>query len=854
MRHILQSALLVFCSMFSLNSFADHWRGFQMEYECVSSCTLRVNWSWYRDCSGAAAAYANINFSSDSSGCTAPTAINALSIVSAIEITPVCPGYPTRCTSTNANLSGVQLITLSQDFNYCAASHCDFDINFATCCRNSAITSIVSPGGYGNFLRTGPFNPGETPCNSAPRWNSPPQIYLCNEESQEAYQGAIDWDGDSIVYALDTCRTFGGTPLNYMPGFTPSQPMGPNWNIDLDPRTGIIKFNKIYGGWEVGVICLMAKQYRNGQYIGQVTRDMQVSVVGCQGNLAPIISDPQNLMGGGRISNDTLFVCEGDSVCFDIGAIDPNAGDSVLLSWRQLYPGASFRDVSNPAIQNQLSGLSPEGKFCFRAHQAGIYHALFEAKDNNCLIIGKRDKAITFVVSSTAQTFTEIHPNCLEATFSGSRCGSSGFTYQWSGTGGVSANPANNQADFTHQFSAPGTYTWQLIVSSGGVPVDTVNGSVTVSPMNTPMPGLISGNTPIPCTGPITLTAASGYGGYLWSTGATTASISVSNPGTYSLTTTDSLGCTYTDNVLVNPDPTRDISGTITTSTGAPLIAQPVMLITYDSANGGTLIPGNIAYTDANGLFEFCQVADSLVNVKVIPSASVYPNQMPSYADTTVFWNEAMRYGMSSFPSILNFSTTYGASPGGTGLIGGIITEGINKVNAPGDPVSNQIVFIREAGTRNYLGYTFTDVNGYFQFSNLPVGSYEIAVDKPHVDEDNVPMVPLSAGLAQRDSLDFRLHSTYLEWVQLTGLTEPAASDFSLSPNPTSGVLNISFEGNSEGRIELVSVDGRVLYQAEIQQNLHRINLKALGLSEGFYFFRGISESGVQTRKVIFSR
>jgi len=79
--------------------------------------------------------------------------------------------------------------------------------------------------------------------------------------------------------------------------------------------------------------------------------------------------------------------------------------------------------------------------------------------------------------------------------------------------------------------------------------------------------------------GSATLNAGAGFTSYLWSSGQTTASITVSTPGNYSVTVTNSFGCSGSDNktVIQNTPPSPFIAG------GLSLCAGPTTL----NAGGG---------------------------------------------------------------------------------------------------------------------------------------------------------------------------------------------------------------------------------------------------------------------------
>lgn len=108
----------------------------------------------------------------------------------------------------------------------------------------------------------------------------------------------------------------------------------------------------------------------------------------------------------------------------------------------------------------------------------------------------------------------------------------SGYTYLWNNsqtTQSISANTGTHQVILTNSFGCSATQNW------------TVNSqSATLSVIKS-----------IPNCNKVTLAAQAGFSSYLWSTGETTQKIDAP-VGTYTVSATNNIGCTYSNTITVN--------------------------------------------------------------------------------------------------------------------------------------------------------------------------------------------------------------------------------------------------------------------------------------------------------------
>lgn len=162
--------------------------------------------------------------------------------------------------------------------------------------------------------------------------------------------------------------------------------------------------------------------------------------------------------------------------------------------------------------------------------------------------------------------------------------GSSGtppYTYNWAPTVNLAAT---NVPQTTATVTSTQSYTLILTDANSCITADTVNVSVL------PNPTVNLGPDVTQCGGSVLLDAQNLGGSYLWSTGAGTQTLQVTQTGNYSVNVINASGCAGTDdiNVLINPVPVVSLGADTASCSNQITLDAGSGFSTYTWSTGGS--------------------------------------------------------------------------------------------------------------------------------------------------------------------------------------------------------------------------------------------------------------------------
>ncbi|MCB0401077.1 MAG: gliding motility-associated C-terminal domain-containing protein [Flavobacteriales bacterium] len=522
--------------------FATHAQSADLTYQCLGGNQYQLSLSFYRDCAGVNAPNSvTIDMASVSCNQNFTTTLNQLP-GTGIDVTPICSSMQTTC--NGGSNPGVEEYIYTGIVNL-PANCTDWTFSFTLCCRNNAINTINTPGNENIYVEAMLDN-FTYACNSSPVFSNPPVSFPCVGQTSCFNHGAFDVDGDSLYYMMLAPATGPNTTVTYVPGYSAQQPLQSNPAVTFNSANGDICMTPMLQ--EVTVLAVKVMEYRDGNLIGSVVRDIQLRTVPCT-NTLPTLS---GINGTGVYSTT---VCVGSTLNFTVPSFDPDLNQTVTLAWNNAIPNATF--TSNGA---QL----PTGTFTWTPTAANIspnpYCFTVTVSDDNCPFNGVQVYSFCITVTGFTVNTYSTSANCGASNgsaYANPMGGTGPYSFQWSPNGGNNATAHGLQA---------GQYT-VLVTDANGC---TATSTVTVGSGSAPG-NLSLSATHVDCygasTGSITANANGGQPPYTyqWSNGGTTPSIGNLPAGTYWVVVTTGGGCVKSDTITIT-EPLTPVSAAVTTT------------------------------------------------------------------------------------------------------------------------------------------------------------------------------------------------------------------------------------------------------------------------------------------------
>ena len=521
-------------SMFVQNKVsATHLAGADMTYVHLGGNMYELTVTLYRDCDGVDAPSSQpVTFESQSCGFS--DEIDLFPIPgTGQEVTFPCVGAATTC--NGGSVPGLQkwvyrdTVTLPQSCD-------DWVFHFDRCCRNCAITTIDVTGCTATapdmYIETNLDNQNY-PNNTSPQFTNTPILYVCLNQPFTYNHGVIDPDGDSLAYSLIAPLQSATTTVDYLPGYSATNPISSSPPVAVDAITGDISLTPT--ALEVGVIAVLVEEYRNGVLIGSVIRDMQIWVQNCNNDLP-------TATGIDSTGDYSIVVCPNQQLCFDIFTDDINAGQNITMSWNAGIPDGTF-------VINNNGTPNPSATFCWTPNNSDInlltHTFTVTVQDDNCPTNGVQVYSYNIFVPSPYFTLSTTDVSCHGGS-DGSAIATpvvtnSPYTYTWS----------DGQTGQVATGLSAGTYTITVNDTAGCTVVETVviGEPAPISVTSSVTDASCSGS----CDGMVDITVSGDHPPftYQWSDGSTSEDLNNACPGTYTVIVTDANGCSEDLSVTV---------------------------------------------------------------------------------------------------------------------------------------------------------------------------------------------------------------------------------------------------------------------------------------------------------------
>jgi hypothetical protein len=252
---------------------------------------------------------------------------------------------------------------------------------------------------------------------------------------------------------------------------------------------------------------------------------------------------------------------------------------------------------------------------------------------------------------------------------------------------------------------------------------------------------------------------------------------------------------------------------------GDTLLAQPVQ---------------TLQVTNGNYLADSLQTG--MYHVRFTPDPTLFPGVAPLYYTNGDTWSTAQAIGLPCFLDNGNINSNTLPVLGGSGMILGNIVIDTTYLKIMTEPMEGALVKLFTASNQ-VVSFTYSDVNGNFQFQSVPTGSYYIKLDVPYIPQVDVHAINVTANEVVSGA-DFSILTDGIYAIDnlVLGITEQELVSVDMYPNPAGDKLTIRNNSDKLVTFEIMTIDGQTIEVGEL--GLGENSMKTDNLSNGIYFVK----------------
>ena len=391
------TVFLLLLTFMSKESKATHAAGGELIYEWISDSTWRVIAKFYKDCAPGTAGEPTsmtlcyFNTCNNIQALTKDMPKSANWPAAGVPVNPGCPNFATTC--NGGTLTGYRefwyetTVTLPERCN-------KWTLYTSVNARNNAINNLDNPGSQSLYLQAELNNTITNPYNTSVYFTNKPVPYVCINKPYSFNNGAIDVNGDSLVFSSiqplggNACTVDPNNPaavIAYVTGGQPgtpynavSNPFHTNNTFNVNPINGQVNFTP--AALQIAVVTLKVDEYRAGQWIGSVFRDIQIVVKAC--SFEPTVSNinPTSISGA-TVTNNVFRVCPFTPMSFCFSIATPDTGAKLKIT--------TNLGIAIPAASLNVTGTGTDSTYnCFfwtpNATDTGLKTFTVTATDTSC--------------------------------------------------------------------------------------------------------------------------------------------------------------------------------------------------------------------------------------------------------------------------------------------------------------------------------------------------------------------------------------------------------------------------------------------------------------------------------------